>query len=167
MKHIIGTILIIVTLTSCTQVVDPRMYKNIPSTYDIRTPTLVLPTLDAIKTYQMNNIWYNSDSSTYGRPEYWAAPQQTIEERLGDCEDIAIFVGYFANKLGYKVRLVGVELSGYGSHMLVELDGVLYEAQALHVNTKYVVRVIDSWTLDEALSICYNYYGSRNVGSGQ
>ena len=36
------------------------------------------------------NINYKSDQEQYGQHEYWASPEETMESRWGDCEDIGI-----------------------------------------------------------------------------
>ncbi len=44
-----------------------------------------------------NNIPSNADIDIYGEKEYWALPQEFLENRKGDCEDYAI-TKYFALK---------------------------------------------------------------------
>ncbi len=54
-----------------------------------------MPHADAMKRLRFingffNNIPSDSDIDTYGEKEYWATPQEFLENRLGDCEDYAI-----------------------------------------------------------------------------
>lgn len=38
------------------------------------------------------NIFWKSDKEVYGKQDYWATPLETIKNRKGDCEDMALLV---------------------------------------------------------------------------
>lgn len=46
--------------------------------------------LQAVNTWTNRHVRYAEDSKLYGRADYWAGAQATLERGAGDCEDIAI-----------------------------------------------------------------------------
>lgn len=52
-----------------------------------------------IRNWLIENIKYVKDMDNYGGREYWAAPEETLEKRKGDCEDFAILYGYLCKVL--------------------------------------------------------------------
>ena len=51
--------------------------------------------LEAVNLFFNNRIQYVPDLDLWGVPEYWATPDELIEQGAGDCEDFAI-AKYFA-----------------------------------------------------------------------
>ena len=124
----------------------------------IRQPNLQFSSLSDIREYVVKNIHYKSDDG-----DYWQAPQETIDKGTGDCEDYCLFVGYFAQKLGYRVYLVAISYPE-GCHMILELNGAYYEAQSVR---PYVPRnnmaKIARYSLENALRMSAIIYGSRYI----
>jgi len=149
-------LLLVLSLSSCELFMSP---------YDvIRDPDISFSSLEEIQTYVWHNITYASDHVVHGG-EYWQAPQETISRGTGDCEDFAIFVGYFAERdLGMDVELLGVEEYEGGNHMLVVLDDIIYEAQSLSVRKAPIKRIIWRMDMKEGLQGCVND-GSRTIKS--
>lgn len=46
--------------------------------------------LQAVNAWTNRHVRYTEDSKLYGRADYWASAQATLERGAGDCEDIAI-----------------------------------------------------------------------------
>lgn len=58
-----------------------------------------------------NNIAYVEDLVLYGEKDYWALPEETIQRKAGDCEDIAIGKWWclkqsFGDRERFKARLL-------------------------------------------------------------
>ena len=151
----------VVLLASCEMPIgldQVEYYTGLP--YDIREPTIELDSLADITAF-VNTLSYKSDPDNYGKAEYWAAPQEFIDRGCGDCEDFAILVMYFADKIGYSTELVGIATVN-GFHALVRLNGKLYEPQ--NMSRKYgTYDEVCHYSLDDCLSICYNAYDSRKA----
>ncbi|MHA1852294.1 MAG: transglutaminase domain-containing protein [Candidatus Heimdallarchaeaceae archaeon] len=100
--------------TDGTYEVDVRDYFQI---YDFKIPTVSGKTDDE-KAYNalmwvINKIKYVPDKTTYGFPEYWAYPYQTLKRRQGDCEDGSILLANIMVKSGipyWKVRLCAADV---------------------------------------------------------
>ena len=149
MKHVSMIIMACLFLTGCTSLTDPMSL--------VRTPTLDFNSMSDLQDYVLHKLHYQSDSG-----DYWQAPQDTIDRGGGDCEDYAIFVAYYARKFGYDVYLVGIS-TPVGNHMIVSLNGVLYEPQTLQARPDYnVYTKIARFTVEEAIQKCY-IGGSRSV----
>lgn len=150
MRKAIFTVLVVVLFASCEQLM--------PSSQLIRTPTLQLNSLTEIREYITSNITYVADTT-----DRWQAPQETIDKGTGDCEDFCLLAGYFADKLGYSVYLVGIS-SSKGNHMILELDGVYYEAQTMQKFThiERYTRIFRE-SLENSLKKCWIVYKSREV----
>jgi predicted transglutaminase-like cysteine proteinase len=46
--------------------------------------------LQEINDFFNRRLAFREDSATWGRPDYWASPLESLERRAGDCEDYAI-----------------------------------------------------------------------------
>jgi predicted transglutaminase-like cysteine proteinase len=51
--------------------------------------------LAAVNGFFNQRLAFREDAQTWGLPDYWAAPLESLEKRAGDCEDYAI-AKYFA-----------------------------------------------------------------------
>lgn len=58
--------------------------------------------IDAVNLYYNDLIKYNRDNKTYQTKEYYAAPQETLYNKAGDCEDYAILKYYSLKYLGFE-----------------------------------------------------------------
>lgn len=163
MKYIL--LFIAIAFMGCKQVVMYEdLYEDVPTVYNISEPTLELDSIAEIVEYMYDNFYYLSDSSQFGVPDYWQAPQTFIENRGGDCEDYAIFVMYYLEKLGYSdTRLIIYEESENKYHAIIRCKAVYYEPQDMYHIIDQNITPLRSYTLDEALSICYNIFGSRRI----
>jgi hypothetical protein len=134
---------------------------------DIRDINMSFSSMEEVYVYVTENVRYKSDLAVHGQEEYWQAPMETLERGTGDCEDFAILVGYFLEKMGYSVRVVGVE-TWYGSnHAILKVNGILYESLTYMLYPEYLIkRVIHTWSMDDAYLRC-NDYGSRSAVRGE
>jgi len=57
--------------------------------------------------WMYHNIWYEKDKTQYGLKEYWARPEETLENKKGDCDDFAILAHAVLSKIGYDPKIVG------------------------------------------------------------
>ncbi len=67
-----------------------------------------LPAADAMKKLRFingffNNIPSDADIDIYGEKEYWATPQEFLQNRLGDCEDYAITKFFALQHFGWPI----------------------------------------------------------------
>jgi len=149
-------LLLVLSLSSCELFMSP---------YDvINEPDISFSSLAEIQRYVRTNIHYASDESIHGE-EYWQAPQETIRRGSGDCEDFAIFVGYFAERdLGMDVGLLGVEEYGGDQHMLVVLNDTIYEAQEVVIRTDPFKQILWRGDMEDGLRGCIED-GSRTIKS--
>lgn len=69
---------------------------NFPS---IKTP-------ESLSQWLIKNITYELEN---GKEDYWKTPQETIKDKAGDCEDMAILTRYILKKKGYKVYIIAIE----------------------------------------------------------
>lgn len=75
---------------------------------------------------------YADDIRTYGRPDYWASPAESLALGAGDCEDSAILKMAMLSAIGFpedKMYLtVGNDLVSRNAHVVVtvDVDGELY-----------------------------------------
>ena len=73
--------------------------------------------------------WWVVINTTYQEdPEgEWKTPEQTYNDRGGDCEDVAIFMMYLCYQYAYQTpNLVKID-RGDKIHMIVEVDRILYD----------------------------------------
>ena len=59
-----------------------------------------LDELESVNRKVNNDFEYISDIELYGRLDYWATPQEFIDNRGGDCEDFAIYKNSLLNNQG-------------------------------------------------------------------
>lgn len=148
-----------VLCTSC------RLYDRINgiSIYDhIREPELEFSSFSECGNWIADNIYYQLND-----PYIWQAPQVTIEKRTGMCVDFSILLLWYAVKCFEadpdNSYLFGVEHPDGGKHMMCVINGVLYEPQDFSTMTIQYYTPLETYSLEEALEICYYDYGSRHV----
>ena len=78
----------------------------------------------------VQSFGYESDEDRYGAFDYWKYPAETLWEKRGDCEDLAILFVTLVRIMGYDAVVIPVEVSGpylSGGHIGagVVLDGVM------------------------------------------
>ena len=163
MKKILVLVLVSMVFISCEYTINtyPEYQNMEQNTREI--DSLEFANLKEVFEYLNLNIKYASDEKVHRVSDYWQAPHETLDRKTGDCEDLCVFVAYFAVQLGHKVEIVcGVEDPKKNSgHTILKIDDQYFE---------YTGRKIDNYlyncaylTLDEALSVCYNKFGSRSV----
>lgn len=91
--------------------------------------------LKAVNARVEKNIMYEGDDATYQSDDFWATPVETILNRQGDCEDLAIVRFYTLLALGVapeKVFVAIVDSSGGnpGGHAPLIFDGAVSESYA-------------------------------------
>jgi len=69
--------------------------------------------IEAVNLYYNGLIKYKTDDENYQTREYYAAPQETLYSKTGDCEDYAILKYYSLKYLGFEdkeLRIAAVDL---------------------------------------------------------
>jgi len=74
-----------------------------------------------IEAYVLSVIEYASDYDQYYNLDYWAPPAETLQSRVGDCEDLAIVVKSVQEYLGEDSKLVIQP-----RHVYIEQNGIVY-----------------------------------------
>lgn len=130
MKKILGIAsVVIVLLSSCELPVSS--YSSLGM---IRSPSVNVNTLEEAKIFVADNIKYKTDMEVHGVNEYWQAPVETIERGTGDCEDMAILLGWLADSLGHEVKILTIKYEGY-NHCLLTIDGKWCNPQTISVSS--------------------------------
>jgi hypothetical protein len=91
-----------------------------------------LPDFGSLKEAQdwiNKNIEYKSDQENYGYSEYWASPEQVLNKKSGDCEDMAILLLYIAKtQFNYEGKLVSINLRYCNSfHAITYIESQYYD----------------------------------------
>lgn len=164
MKRIL-ILLISILFVSCEQfyVYEIETYKGVENGYDIRTPMIVFNTMHELRFYMDYTFTYCSDKKQFGQDDYWQAPQAFIDNGRGDCEDYAIFAMYFLEQMGYKTELISVLTSNKTGHSIITINGKYFEPQGLYEVSGNGLDIHSRMSLERALSICYNQFGSRTI----
>lgn len=69
------------------------------------------------------------DSRLFGVNDYWQLPEQVIQGRIGDCEDLAIAKAQLLMNAGvpeHDLKLLWL-VSGTGGHMVLQYQGLIYD----------------------------------------
>jgi len=109
------------------------------------------------------NFTYCSDRNQFGQDDYWQAPQTFIDNGRGDCEDYAIFCMYFLEQMGYKTELISIMERDKTGHAIITINGQYIEPQGLYAVSGNGLDIQSRMSLERALSICYNQFGSRAI----
>ncbi len=64
--------------------------------------------LNAVNATVNHSIRYRRDIDTYGQPDYWAKPSETLSRQQGDCEDFAILKMAALNAEGVDLKDMAV-----------------------------------------------------------
>jgi hypothetical protein len=85
--------------------------------------------LDEANKWIWKNIEYESDDENYGYTEFWAKPEQVLERKRGDCEDMAILLLYIAKtQFNYEGKLVSISLRDYKNfHAITSISSQYYD----------------------------------------
>lgn len=91
---------------------------NIYTGLDINYPDTVDEAIDFV----INKIKYQKDMI-----DYWQSPQETYYKRTGDCEDKAILLMEYMQKLGESTSLIvgKTNIAVYGLHAFIKHKGIL------------------------------------------
>lgn len=80
--------------------------------------------LTHVKRYT-NSLPYKTDKDTYGKRDYWATPEEFLQNQQGDCEDYAILSRHILLLAGVPERdlrfFVGM-IPGRGGHAFLTVD---------------------------------------------
>lgn len=88
--------------------------------------------LDAVNQGVNRSIRYSDDQALYGKLDYWAAPDETVQRMAGDCEDAAILKMAVLASSGFprdKMFLtIGRDLVSRNAHAVLtaEVNGEFY-----------------------------------------
>lgn len=74
---------------------------------------------------------YDYDKEFYGVEDYWASPEETWNNKAGDCEDTSILDLYLLKRdFGIEGYLINGGMYGIGFyHYWIEVDGKEYESK--------------------------------------
>jgi len=104
--------------------------------------------IEALRVFCIVDITYRYDSDLYGPHDYWAAPDQTLSNMAGDCEDKAILFAYIAHtQFNLEPELIMEQLPE-GLHVYCLMGCVAYLSASR--GTALIVR---RWTYEEAMWI--------------
>ena len=163
MKHgVLMVLSLCALLTACEVPITSYDDAESLSIEEVQQPPLTFSSIGDIYRYIGKNTHYALDSEVHGEEEYWQSPYETYSLKTGDCEDWAIFVGYFAAKQGHTVSIVGANLVYGGHHALVRIDGTLMDGRCFtRFPANEIKSIDDEWSLEEALGICHDIYNSK------
>ena len=164
MKRIL-ILLVSILFVSCEQmyVYKVQTYENCPDGFDVRTPVISFTSMQEMRFYMAYNLSYCSDRNQFGQDDYWQAPQTFIDNGRGDCEDYAILAMYFLEQMGYKTELILLLTSDKKWHSIITINGQYFEPQGLYEISGNGLDIHSRMSLERALSICYNQFGSRSI----
>lgn len=115
----------------------------------VEGPVSIWPSVEAHDTgwWVDHHIMYRSDMEGYGYREYWASPEETLESRYGDCEDMVIlWLRIIYENTGLKGYLETWELADGTYHAVGRLEGLEYgyiEGGKL-IHSRYYDSVMDN-----------------------
>jgi hypothetical protein len=110
------------------------------------------------------NIKYVSDYDYWKVQDRWQTPQETLDLRHGDCEDMAIlFLAVADQDFGEKGSLVMTECKTTGYHAFA-VDGNIYDPtwNSIGQNKNYKLPYVWTWDYDTAMTMAANKYSSFN-----
>ena len=89
-----------------------------------------------VMCFVQDAIDYETDSSQYGKEEFWATPLETVFSGRGDCEDTAVLFVSLAEVLGLDAGLVSFEdpVSGHMSAAVALEEGEQVTGGAIFVS---------------------------------
>ncbi len=76
--------------------------------------------VEAVNAF-FNQVPYAHDSRVWGQKDYWATPDEFLQRRMGDCEDVAIAKYFTLRKLGvsdHKLRLAYGKIADFQSGLI-------------------------------------------------
>ena len=80
-------------------------------------------TANFILRFVQVNVLYILDNESYGYPEYWKFPVETLVDKNGDCEDSSVLYASIMNALGYDVVLLFYKFEDKNSgHLAVGIN---------------------------------------------
>lgn len=97
--------------------------------YSFNDDGLQFSSLQALNTWVHQDIAYETDIAQFGSLEYWAAPEQTFKNKLGDCDDYSTEFMYFAytRHLASDPTLVEVQESNGIGHFVVQVGDSYFD----------------------------------------
>lgn len=164
MKKILGLAVLVVSLAGCQQEYVITKY-SCSENYDVRSPSFVFDDVSDIGAYTANCFVYKTDQDNFGQADFWQSPQATIDRGSGDCEDFAILSCYFLEALDIETKIVFIKINDNKFHALVFFDGFYREGKGLALYQDQSPHVEYEYSIEQALSVCYNQFGSRDVDS--
>lgn len=114
-----------------------------PHLLDVRTP-------EELGRWMMYNLTYQAEGPG---ADYWKSPEETLNDKGGDCEDFAILVQGVLKELGIDSQLIYVGLPTMG-HMLcfyrMDNGKLAFFSNQYLMTTNYssVTAVLDVWFPD-------------------
>ena len=94
------------------------------------------------KKHALNKIYngvyagftHMSDKEHYGEVEYWVTPVDPYNV-TGDCEDFALACRVLCRAEGYESRLVFCKTENNQGHIVLSVDGYIFDNRQRHVTT--------------------------------
>lgn len=113
-------------------------------------------TMINILRYWVNNLYYKPDRDNYGRAEYWAIPEEILENGSGDCEDYMIMIyctalaagipeyrmwctiGWVSDPSGYQGKTGHAYITYIADNFVMySIDGTYYPQESMRMVTPY------------------------------
>lgn len=108
-----------------------------------------------IQFWIKDNIEYRQEDN-----DIWATPKETIERGHGDCEDLALLMGWILWKIDYSnkafivITASPIENIIYSYHVVVLCDNEYWEPSMPKFTWGNDINIQDILTLDDALKYC-------------
>lgn len=109
---------------------------------------------DECNSWVNANIRYCWDKlDNWDKLHHWQSPQETIDKGTGVCIDMAIlFASIMRYQKGYESYILVVYINENTSHAIVECNSMIYDPTNNTVNSSCHYRVLESYTLDQAIN---------------
>lgn len=127
-----------------------------------------LKTPDSIAKYMWRHIAYVNDRRQFGQEEYWQSPEETLNNKKGDCEDLALFAQSMLKANGISSFLLNVYGNGF-AHTIC----VFKENGKFNIIDGTTVKRIEAENLNEVSQYIYPFWKKSAIvspngkGSGQ
>lgn len=83
--------------------------------------------IEEAQTWVHENIRYVADIDQYGENDYFASPKRTLENRAGDCEDMAALLMYICHEQFYTNGSMVKVIRNGTQHSIAYISGKYYD----------------------------------------
>jgi len=147
-KHYFGIVVVVLLFASCSIFGQAWDYW-----FDFPYGDEIEIEYDAWYWVRWNTSWIEDDHND------WRTPEQTFNNKGGDCEDRALLMMYLCYQFVNETpTLLVIEQPGRSRHAVVEVDGLVWDVGApwwVPIND-LEYRILNSYTYGEAMYIALN-----------